>query len=130
MREAKREARRNQEQMVKTMLQVQEAKRKERAKVNYDLGYYSDRTFIEGEEMVHIRQQLQETKDIIEKKELARRTAAKGSLEEAAVLGSLEFYNRQLSQLQRELDMREIEVLEYKERMRLVIKEKKSRYYN
>lgn len=116
--------------MVKTMLQVQEAKRKERAKVNYDLGYYSDRTFIEGEEMVHIRQQLQETKDIIEKKELARRTAAKGSLEEAAVLGSLEFYNRQLSQLQRELDMREIEVLEYKERMRLVIKEKKSRYYN
>ena len=85
------------------MLQVQEVKRKERAKVNYDLGYFSDRNFVEGEEMIHLRQQLKETKDTIEKKELARKTMTKSGKEEAGLLGSIEFYNRQLVQLQREL---------------------------
>lgn len=94
--ESKEELRKRQMVIASTMLEVAEMKRKERGRVDRELGYYTDncRKFIDGSLVMALRERIKEVERTLAKLEEDKKRADTNSGEYICMLSSSEFKNK------------------------------------
>jgi hypothetical protein len=113
--------------MAKSMLMIAELRRKDRYKIDYRLGHFveNNRKFVEGEILTQLRAEIAANEKRLEKVEEQKKLTAVHSSEHLCLQSAQEFHSRELQELRKELEHKELEMKDYKERLKLAEKEER-----